>query len=953
MFYIIVFLTLVIVASLGYIFYLKLFKKYTRERFAFIALTVMSGMVITVLFQIYSAEGFISAFIQTSNGLFNAGLSTHKTDWRDHTMTIILLFLLMRYIISLYKNWAGPISIETYDKQRFSQPSTMLQEAKLQLQHFLSHQKIHPYIQNKQTGLQNLFTNTDQEKMPWHVNVYELLTFSSDQYKLDLKNDYYDNEQCFISTYGKDKKNVIAILCCKQYPKDSAIRDFVAFVRKHSRTVYKYIIAVKEGKGDEKNVMWQGTELCIKNEEEMLNNLVDFSSYNELIQKRYTENPITEGGKHTLEDIYVPAIGTYISDDRKEISHPPISDVSPEMRSILLSSNMLKDESVMSSFFRLAKRSIGTLENYILRWTEEQTENKHLAILGEYGYGKSVLSLKITYELLKTVKTGGRIPILIELRGKSPRTLSANEILASWALDYHINAASLMKLHKAGKLVIIFEGFDEMDMVGDKEMRQEHFQRLWEFAMPNSKIIITGRPNFFLDDKELKLNLGIEKPHENSHYCQALYLEKFDKEQIELAMRNIDQTTRSQVLDILNNPENKSFYDLLARPAILYLVAVIWKDRKLSDVKDKINSAFIISEFINYSYSRQAGKQTSFPLSEKEREYFMLGIAVFMLFKSGYTNQIAKADLEHVISQLYKTIPDEIATNTSAVQGKRKSLKVRLQNNSNAQETVITDVRSCGILVNDLTRRDYLKFAHKSFLEYQVSSYFVESLLQEKTSELIVMNAITKALDISINYFTHSNETIAFTSEILISKININADDDSYKVCRRLFKILYPINVLGNFPRLATVFELFGSRGFVLLSAMCLLAVSFFPILLSERSEILRLVASILLLGFQLTFAYYFLKSKTAGVGKRNKIWIRTCVQLKIKEDILSKIVSRSYYQYLLSNTEDSYFMYAVTDMINKWKKADNTVVHTVTVSTNDKRNNIVYESVTSKQEKI
>ncbi|MBK7222591.1 MAG: hypothetical protein IPH94_15125 [Saprospiraceae bacterium] len=61
------------------------------------------------------------------------------------------------------------------------------------------------------------------------------------------------------------------------------------------------------------------------------------------------------------------------------------------------------------------------------------------------------------------------------------------EILSTWAANYRLDTASLLKLHKAGKLLIIFEGFDEMDMIGDREMRLNHFQRLWEFAISKSK----------------------------------------------------------------------------------------------------------------------------------------------------------------------------------------------------------------------------------------------------------------------------------------------------------------------------------------------------------------------------------------------------------------------------------------------------------------------------------
>ena len=66
-----------------------------------------------------------------------------------------------------------------------------------------------------------------------------------------------------------------------------------------------------------------------------------------------------------------------------------------------------------------------------------------------------------------------------------------------------------MKLAMAGRLCLIFDGFDEMSGVADIESRINHFRALWRFFYPSAKILITGRPNFFLDDKELITALGI------------------------------------------------------------------------------------------------------------------------------------------------------------------------------------------------------------------------------------------------------------------------------------------------------------------------------------------------------------------------------------------------------------------------------------------------------------
>jgi len=93
----------------------------------------------------------------------------------------------------------------------------------------------------------------------------------------------------------------------------------------------------------------------------------------------------------------------------------------------------------------------------------------------------------------------------MELRGKSPANLEPQELLGAWAQQYQLQASALMKLLIAGKLIIIFEGFDEMANISNAEARIAHFRSLWMFAFPKSKIIFTGRRNLFFEDKELHI----------------------------------------------------------------------------------------------------------------------------------------------------------------------------------------------------------------------------------------------------------------------------------------------------------------------------------------------------------------------------------------------------------------------------------------------------------------
>jgi DNA replication protein DnaC len=845
-------LLLVTLACLLYILYLKIFKSYTRERFAFAGLSAILTLFSTFLLQIYSSQGYISACIDVSNFVFDTRLTTYTTDIKDHIITLIALSIITRFILSVHRNWDGPISEIAFQKERFQEQQTLLSEAILQLKDFLSKQKViyrHADV-NSQDHF-NVFIPQEEDKMPWHEHVFELLTFPNKQYKIDFVHDYYPDEKCFISKYGQND-DIIAILCALDFPNDSTIRNFLLFAKRQKKSISKFIVAARNIRGDIYKTTKYETELIIRNEEEMLNSLVDFSQYKNFVEEQFEKKEITQGNKLTLKDVYVPMAST----------------IDAEIK-------------------------IENIEEYIFSWLRDEINNKHLAILGEYGCGKSVLSLKLTYELLQSQTNWNRIPILIELRGKSPRNLNVNELISTWSVSHRIDPASILKLHKAGKLLIIFEGFDEMDMIGDREMRLNHFQRLWEFAIAKSKIIITGRPNFFLDDNELKTNLGIGKADGASHFCEAIHLAKFDIDKIKIALRNADGSSKNQIIEILENFKNPNFYDLVSRPSILYLVSVIWKESKLSQIRDRINSAIVIQEFIRYTYARQTGKNAKFPLTEKEREYFMLGVAVRMFWQSEFSNQIDKISLESVINKLFETFPNDVSMSGTAIQSKGKGLKARMRDNVHANESILTDVRSCGILVNELSRNGYFKFAHKSFLEYLVSFYFVESLSRSKDDYNIMVNSISRGLEIDISNFRLSHETVVFIAEILVSKLPPEKDEPEI-VARKLFSELCLVKSLKKYPYILSFIDLYlvGIVLFVLMPVIILFV--FF-----EVNNLFTFFSIVLI---QVMLGYYL------SIFRRNRdrlrIWLKCCDQLFISQDIVTRMTHKSYPSFINGKTD-------------------------------------------------
>jgi len=790
----------------------------------------------------------------------------------------------------IYNNWESEVMTKRqYENDKRNRNNSIYKDFFAQFKAYINpNNKLELYDKTKDIQSQNILGELDYQKLPWHENVAEIFELISNQYKIDIQTDWYNEINCFVSVYGKENEK-IHIHCFLKEPNKNEIARIIDFANQTDNKPIKIVIAIEES-GIRKTQKIEYFEIEYRYKEELLENLIDFTNYKNYIYKRFSQNEIDIDSGLTVADMYVSSSGVFESN----------------------------------------KEDIKNIEEYILKWSKERT-SKHLAVLGQYGQGKSILALKITYELLKT--SDERIPILMELRGKSPRNLSLLEIVATWSSNFRIEPQAILKLHNEGKLVLIFEGFDEMDLVGDAEMRMNHFRNIWEFAKtPNAKIFITGRPNFFLDDIEQKEALGIYQPLSYSNpYCEALYLNSFSVSQIDEALRNTPSKTRNGILQLILKEKstasnNTRFYDLVSRPSTLFLVSSIWDEAKFAERKDKINSAIVIREFISAAYERQGGKRNSTPLTVNEREYFMMGIAVGMMKYNGYSNQISKEKLNKLVLDLYDNFPTELGSTKSAFEKGRSPLKERMKENEEiAKDSILTDVRACGILIKDLSRINHFKFAHKSFMEYLVSEYYVLALLDKDTSETFMAHSISKSLNDSILSIKRSEETTNFVSQLIASEFYKESELKPEEKAKTMLSLLHKSKMFT--PKFTSYFT-HHILNFMMGSVIFIMSITMLYIYLVEQEPLLKpnslfgsdnsILSIVLRVFIILSFVpmfiitnsvfkryYELLKERNIkntnlvdfemGFKTKVKIWYLACKELSIEDSCLKKLIYSKY----------------------------------------------------------
>lgn len=860
-----------------------------REEFSFVILTTVTWLVSALVVSLMGQLMFWHPLIAIFHILSDRELALSRPSWGEYAFLTVLIILFYLFASIRHQNWDGLKSVQQHQREQRSEVIGVFSEGLREVKRILNHEAdLERYSEIDPTQLLgHLEQSEDLISQAWEEQARELLRLSSSSYDIDLKSGWHDRQGCWVG------RNIDTGDLFFLYPAQTALSrlDLEAFVR-YSQGISKsqdckiseLIIAFRENRDKLATPTDSYKNIRFETEQNLLEKLVNFTDYINDIRKRVLFHKLPESDL-ALHNVYVPSQLT----------------VSQE------------------------KRADDNIEDYLQNWLNEPSQ-RQIALLGEYGQGKSSAALMFTYRLLcEGRQLPARIPILIELRGKSPRDLGPLELLGAWASQYRIEPQALMRLHIAGRLVLIFEGFDEMALIGSPELRLRHFRSLWKFCYPNTKIIITGRPNFFLDDREMKTALGIIKPISDKPYCEAIRLLPFTVDQIREALREQKQLVREQICSLAQTEAR--FLELVSRPSLLHVVSILWERERLYEKTALLSSAYVMECFVRSSYRRQGlkaqGSREFMALNSSERDYFMCGTASYMAAEQ-LSNQISSEQLNDLIDALTQAIPISVSTSTPEIFGEdTRPLKVRIQDPQNDLEHIRTDVRTCGLLVDDPSTPGTFKFGHKSFMEYLFAVTVKEYIWDVKSEKAKAVKKVTNFpieiildLPVSVSFLAEMIGTDTSTKQ-LSSQVNVELKGER-ATSTRLLKVIFGAKdnlaswlllrfVLFSFSYLASGKKFKATqRNLILFTNPLIIAIvflfltSYFLFLLAgvkigdfEKSYSFTLLAALLssLLNGTYIFSLFELKSSNQqSLLRKFRLWNSICKELQINDIVLHQI---------------------------------------------------------------
>lgn len=383
-------------------------------------------------------------------------------------------------------------------------------------------------------------------------------------------------------------------------------------------------------------------------------------------------------------------------------------------------------------------------EQIVKDWMKEDSRT-HLVVTGEYGEGKSTAMLRLCVDWARRFVKGEakseRVPLLIELRGKNPAEVDPRTFISTWATQNQISPDHLYNLIQSGGALIILEGFDELLHAGRAYDRHSHFNALWKLAYPGTKMIFSGRPNFFLDDEEANRTLRNDTVRTivGSVSTRIYRLSRLTRPEVETVIRGFNTSNTDAIMKSAD--ANGEFMEIVSRPSMIPVVVSIWD--QISGLKKDSNtttSALMLQYYMSASLLRkeqeleQDKRKEQVPddasyllLPTQVRELFML-LIVSQMVRRGLSNTIARSDFDDIIGKSYEAVFNAVQTVQSPpdIVKRIRNFEERFSEEPRHErlERICNEVATAGWFVSDPAGGpSNLRLPHKQYFEYLIAKY--------------------------------------------------------------------------------------------------------------------------------------------------------------------------------------------------------------------------------------
>lgn len=255
---------------------------------------------------------------------------------------------------------------------------------------------------------------------------------------------------------------------------------------------------------------------------------------------------------------------------------------------------------------------------YFSHWLGTDQENV-LIVLGDLGTGKSTLAQFLFHDLAKTFLSDPLrhpAPILIPLKEVRKEVSLEGIIISHFAQNQiNIDFNRFSHLVRVGKIIIFFDGFDEMADRVQWKVTQSNFNELLRAGSGRGKVFLTCRTHYFKDRREqVSLIIGkgprlsstetvLYRELKQKTGATLVYLKEFDQDQIKDYLRRVRPESYEKNFKKIQRIHNLE--ELAHRPLLLDLI--VNSLPQLENHQD-VNAANLYTIFTNLWIEREREK---------------------------------------------------------------------------------------------------------------------------------------------------------------------------------------------------------------------------------------------------------------------------------------------------------------------------------------------------------
>ena len=243
--------------------------------------------------------------------------------------------------------------------------------------------------------------------------------------------------------------------------------------------------------------------------------------------------------------------------------------------------------------------------DFLVNLLEKEPEASISLVQGDAGTGKSILTLFLTQKLLRRFrsKSSKAVPFLLLYTGRAAKI---DDIITLNLQDFKIsgilNLKSIEFLIRKGRINLILDGFDEINLALHPGMHQTNVKELQKSINPKTsgKIVLTSRTSFIKQEQFFK---NLLKECDQERKAKRFTLKLFSDEQIkDWVLKNENDKVWSQLIPLFEvNPDIK---EVCRTPVFLKLVSEVFLQSKT--VKSKYG---LVKTWCKLMYKREKSKR--------------------------------------------------------------------------------------------------------------------------------------------------------------------------------------------------------------------------------------------------------------------------------------------------------------------------------------------------------